>query len=34
VLFAVSFLGERPAPKEWLGLALIAAGGLTLAIKR
>ncbi len=34
VLFAVAFLGERPAPKEWLGLGLIAAGVLTLAIKR
>ncbi|MFG6489991.1 EamA family transporter [Roseateles sp. BYS78W] len=32
-LFAVSFLGERPAPKEWLGIALITAGVLTLAIK-
>ena len=33
-LFAVSFLGERPAPKEWLGIALIATGVLVLAIKR
>lgn len=33
-LFAVAFLGERPAPKDWLGLALIAGGVLTLAAKR
>jgi transporter family protein len=33
-LFAVAFLGERPAPREWLGIALIAIGVLVLAIKR
>lgn len=33
-LFAFAFLGERPAPREWLGIALVAAGVLTLAVKR
>jgi transporter family protein len=33
-LFAVIFLGERPNPREWLGIALVAAGVLVLAIKR
>jgi len=33
-VFAFIFLGERPAPREWLGIALVAAGVLTLAIKR
>ena len=32
-LFAVAFLGERPAPKDWLGIGLVAAGVLVLAIK-
>jgi transporter family protein len=31
---AFAFLGERPSPKEWLGLALIAAGVLVLAIRK
>lgn len=34
VLFAVLFLGERPAPREWLGIGLIAGGVLVLAFKR
>jgi transporter family protein len=34
VLFAVVFLKERPAPREWTGIALVAAGVLVLAFKR
>lgn len=33
-LFAVMFLGERPALREWVGIFLVAAGVLTLAMKR
>lgn len=33
-LFAVMFLGERPTSREWLGIGLVAAGALTLALKR
>ena len=33
-LFAVVFLKERPSSQEWLGIALIAGGVLTLALKR
>lgn len=33
-LFAVAFLGERPTSREWLGIALVAAGAVTLAMKR
>jgi len=33
-LFAVVFLGERPAPREWFGIGCIAAGVIVLAIKR
>jgi transporter family protein len=33
-LFAVVFLGERPALKDWGGIALVAAGVLMLAWKR
>ncbi len=33
-LFAVVFLGERPAARDWLGIGLIACGALLLAIKR
>ena len=33
-LFAVVFLGERPVAREWLGIVLVAAGVLVLAIKR
>ena len=32
-LFAVAFLGERPTPTGWLGIALIAAGAVLLAVK-
>ena len=34
VVFAVAFLGERPAPREWLGIGLVAGGVLLLAFKR
>jgi transporter family protein len=33
-LFAVVFLGERPALRDWLGIALVAAGVVLLALKR
>jgi transporter family protein len=33
-LFAVIFLGERPAAREWLGIGLVAAGVVVLALKR
>ena len=33
-VFAYLFLGERPAPKDWLGIALVAGGVLVLAFKR
>ncbi|MEO8410735.1 MAG: EamA family transporter [Propionivibrio sp.] len=33
-LFAFVFLGERPAPREWLGIAMVAGGVLVLAFKR
>lgn len=34
VIFACLFLGERPSPREWIGIGLIASGVLTLALKR
>lgn len=33
-VFAVVFLGERPNGQEWLGIGLVAAGVLVLALKR
>ena len=33
-IFAVAFLGERPASREWLGITLVASGVLMLALKR
>jgi transporter family protein len=33
-LFAFAFLGERPTGREWLGIALVAAGVVTLALRR
>lgn len=33
-VFAVIFLGERPAPREWLGISLVACGVVVLAYKR
>lgn len=33
-IFAFAFLGERPSTKDWAGIGMVAAGVLTLAIKR
>jgi transporter family protein len=33
-VFAVAFLGERPAARDWFGIVLIAAGVVLLALKR
>ncbi|MBK1722522.1 EamA family transporter [Thiocystis violacea] len=33
-IFAVIFLGERPSPRDWLGIGLVASGVLVLALKR
>lgn len=33
-VFAFLFLGERPAAREWLGIGLVAAGVLVIALKR
>jgi len=33
-VFAVVFLGERPSYREWVGIGLVAAGVLLLALKR
>ena len=33
-LFAFTFLGERPAGREWLGIGLIAAGVVLIAFRR
>jgi transporter family protein len=33
-LFGVVFLGERPSLNGWIGIALIAAGAVVIAIKR
>ena len=33
-LFAFAFLGERPSPREWSGIAMVAGGILLLAFKR
>ncbi|NEV79104.1 EamA family transporter [Rhodopseudomonas sp. BR0C11] len=33
VLFGVLFLGERPSGTEWIGIALIAAGAVVIALK-
>jgi bacterial/archaeal transporter family protein len=32
-LFAVIFLGERPAIRDWLGIAMVASGVILLALK-
>lgn len=32
-IFAFTFLGERPVPQEWLGIAMVAGGVLVLALK-
>ena len=33
-VFAVIFLGERPAAREWAGIALVAAGVFVLSLRR
>lgn len=33
-VFAFAFLGERPSPREWAGIAMVAGGVLLLALKR
>jgi len=33
-LFAVLFLGERPVVREWIGILLVGAGIILLALKR
>lgn len=33
-VFAFVFLGERPAGREWLGILLVGAGVLIIALKR
>jgi transporter family protein len=33
-VFAVLFLGERPAAREWIGIAMVAAGVIVLALRR
>jgi transporter family protein len=33
-VFAVAFLGERPALRDWAGILLVAAGVLLLVFKR
>jgi transporter family protein len=33
-LFAMLFLGERPAAREWAGIALVGAGVLLLSLRR
>jgi transporter family protein len=34
VAFATIFLGERPSLRDWLGVAMIVAGAIVLAVKR
>ena len=33
-IFAVVFLGERPGLREWIGIAMVAAGVIVLGFKR
>jgi transporter family protein len=33
-IFAVIFLGERPALKDWIGILMVGGGVLVLALKR
>jgi transporter family protein len=33
-IFAVWFLGERPSLREWMGIAMVAAGVIVLGFKR
>jgi bacterial/archaeal transporter family protein len=32
-LFAIAFLGERPAVQDWVGIGLVTAGVLALTLK-
>ena len=32
-LFGVAFLGERPSPSGWVGITLVAAGAILIAVK-
>ena len=32
-ILAVAFLGERPGPKDWLGIALVGIGTVVLALR-
>ena len=32
-IFAVAFLGERPAPRDWVGIACVGVGVLLLSLK-
>ncbi|WP_163525914.1 EamA family transporter, partial [Klebsiella oxytoca] len=32
-LFAFAFLGERPTAQGWIGIAMIGAGAVVLAVK-
>jgi transporter family protein len=33
-IFAVAFLGERPTPRDWLGIASVGVGVLLLSLRR
>lgn len=33
-VFAFAFLGERPSVREWVGIAMVAAGVVVLALKK
>jgi len=33
-VFAFSFLGERPTPREWFGILLVSVGALVLGIRK
>jgi transporter family protein len=33
-VFAVAVLGERPSPRDWIGIACVGAGVLLLSLKR
>jgi transporter family protein len=33
-VFAAAFLGERPSPRDWAGIALVAVGVLFLSLRR
>lgn len=33
-VFAVVFLGERPSPRDWVGIGMVTAGVIVLALRR